>query len=457
MTVASLIMALIGLTATAARSLQSFAFESSRNSMDAEHFGIVGGRITVGIDHRDLCALRGLWAPPFVSSDLRLDCRLFGQSVRSSGFSWLPFEVRRRGSLGGVVLETATVALVGRRAIVLQIRLRNESSTSVDIPLELVVTGTLDRSPEWGFARPAGLIDYGPSNSHLELRRGYPYNHVMPDLNGRRYQNYLWAERLAQLAGAPAPWLGDRARQLQAVLKRELWDPEARWFRFIRGDGVRDIRWTIQMFKLFGSGVLDPEQEQGLLSHLNEEEFLSAYGIHSMSKKDPAYDQVDIDNGGGGACTSFPPQIIEKLYRTGHAAQAADILERILWWGDRMPYWGDSIVANEMDYRRDTPLQCALDGAAGAQAILFGMFGLRVEPDGTVVFRPQPPAFSPRIALRGLILRGRTFDAVVANERCTVTSGSRRWRAGVGEEIRIPPPTPGSACRPDTTVNGFSR
>jgi len=25
---------------------------------------------------------------------------------------------------------------------------------------------------------------------------------------------------------------------------------------------------------------------------------------------------------------------------------ADNILKRVLWWGDRLPYWGDSIVAD---------------------------------------------------------------------------------------------------------------
>ena len=64
-------------------------------------------------------------------------------------------------------------------------------------------------------AKPVALIDYGPSNSHLEFRRGYPYNHVMPDLNGRRYANYLMASRLAELAGKPAPQLRAAGRSPQ--------------------------------------------------------------------------------------------------------------------------------------------------------------------------------------------------------------------------------------------------
>ena len=58
-------------------------------------------------------------------------------------------------------------------------------------------------------AMPVALIDYGPSNSHLELRRGYPYNHVMPDLNGRRYLNYCMADALCTLM---KPFLTERTR-----------------------------------------------------------------------------------------------------------------------------------------------------------------------------------------------------------------------------------------------------
>jgi len=683
-------LALIGACACAwpgrvPRALRPFALDGSRCLLDPEHFGIVGGRITAGADHRDLAAINGLWAPPFVSSDFRLDVRLSGQPIPTESYMWLPFEVRRSGVAGSIALATSVVALDGRRALVLEVALRNRDRRPVEAPVELAVSGTLDRSPEWGFTRPASatpttcrldgsalameqgrpairvrpsgargrwtldgprwgatirlqpsrtarlyvtvtvgeaqaaarecaevanaparavsmtraawsrraeelfrrlprfeaddprlvafynrslvhlltnrwdvpefvlrpyystgsvkggcvcnylwnygevweilplfdaaaarahilqflkcdisrhfafdpvtgaafgpwypvnqekiigsiyhyvaetgdrgfldetvsgktvldwvlfhatvlddpgqpvrLVDYGPSNSHLELRRGYPYNHVMPDLNGRRYQSYLWAERLSEIAGKRAPWLGDRARQLRSVLRRELWDSEARWFSFIRGDGKRDLRYTIQVFKLLGSGVLDDGEERGLLSHLNEKEFLSEFGFHSMSKADPAYDQVDIDNGGGGACTCFPPQVIEKLYRAGHPDMAADILRRILWWGERLPYWGDSIVANEMNYRRDTPLQCTLDGATGAQAIIFGMFGVRVEADGSIVVNPHPPAFSPRIALKGLRIRGRRMDVEVSGTGYRVTCGNRTWRREAGSGV----------------------
>ncbi len=284
--------------------------------------------------------------------------------------------------------------------------------------------------------KPIGLIDYGPSNSHLELRRRYAYNHVMPDLNARRYASYLRAATLCDLAGQPAPYLRERAALLQSLLKTRLWDADARWFRFEDGQGKGDLRYTVQMFKPIGSGVLDQECEAGLLSHLNESEFLSNCGLHSLSKRDPAYDQLDIDNGGGGICTSFPPQIIERLCQAGRPDKAADILRRLLWWADVMPYWGDSIAANYKDYRRDTPLQCTFDGVAAAQCVIFGVFGVSIGADGNIMIRPAPLPFARHLRLRGLHLRGHTLDIEVNGDRFKVRSEGRTLRASMGQTLK---------------------
>jgi hypothetical protein len=284
-------------------------------------------------------------------------------------------------------------------------------------------------------AKPVALIDYGPSNSHLELRRQYAYNHVMPDLNGRRYANYVLASQLAEAAGKPAPYLCQRAEALRGVLKERLWDPRTRWFDFVNAQGRREARYTVQVFKLFSSPVLDAEEEAGLLGHLNEREFLSEFGLHSMAKTDPAYDQVDIDNGGGGACTCFPPQIAERLYKAGRHEVAADILRRTLWWGDCLPYWGDSLVANFKDYRKDTPLQCTLDGVTVAQCLIFGMLGVSAEFDGRIAIDPHPPAWASRIELVRLKIRGRSIDILVGDGQYEVRTAGRRIRAPVGQRV----------------------
>ena len=47
----------------------------------------------------------------------------------------------------------------------------------------------------------------------------------------------------------------------ETVLKRGLWDPKARWFAFQDEKGHKDLRYTVQIFKLFNSKVLDAEEE----------------------------------------------------------------------------------------------------------------------------------------------------------------------------------------------------
>jgi hypothetical protein len=288
-------------------------------------------------------------------------------------------------------------------------------------------------------AKPVRLIDYGPSNSHLELRRGIPYNHVMPDLNGRRYDSYERAAQLAELAGRPMPLLRERAGALKAVLKQQLWDDRAKWFTFQDDKGQKDMRYTVQIFKLFNSEVLDAGQEAGLLGHLQDErEFMSEFGLESMAKTDRAYDPVDYDNGGGGCFTAFPAQIAERLYKAGHPRGSEDILKRILWWGDRVPYWGDSFASNEIQYRRDTPLQCTIDAAAGAQCVIFGMFGVRAELNGDLRIDPTPPAFAPEMELNGLQLRGRVLDVRVDGRTYEIREGQRRIRQAVGQPTILP-------------------
>jgi hypothetical protein len=287
-------------------------------------------------------------------------------------------------------------------------------------------------------AKPIAMIDYGASNSHLELRRGIPYNHVMPDLNGRRYANYIRAAELAERMGKPSAQLRQRAKELKTALKKTLWNKKTRWFDFVDDRGKRDARYTVQMFKLFGTGVLDAEEETGLLSHFrNRKEFVSDFGLHSLAKIDAAYDPADIDNGGPGICTGFVGQIVEKLYKAGRPADAEALLKRILWWGDRMPYWGDSITADRIDYRRDTPLQCTLDSVAIAQGILFGMFGVRPDLNGDIVINPRPPAYASQIKVTGFRLRDHVIDISVDGERYDVRAGEQRLQSAIGQAVRL--------------------
>jgi hypothetical protein len=285
---------------------------------------------------------------------------------------------------------------------------------------------------------PVKLIDYGPAGDHLELGNSdppKPYNHVMPDMNGRRYFTYFKVSELCKVAGDPQPYLMERAEKLKILLKKELWDPEEKWFLFADDKGNKNARYTIQMYKMFESNIMDEEIKQGLLSHLNEGEFLSEFGLHSMSKKDLAYDQADIDNGGGGICTSFPPLISEFLYKDGKTEYADEIMRRILWWGRRMPYFCDSQVANTIDYRPHTPLQSNISTGCLAQCILFGMFGIEVDFDGTIQIDPVKTELADELVLKDLKLRGKNIDISVIGDQCTVVSGGKTYNEDLGNPI----------------------
>jgi len=103
-----------------------------------------------------------------------------------------------------------------------------------------------------------------------------------------------------------------------------------------------------------------------------------------------------------------------------------------------VPYWGDSFVANDINYRKDTPLQSTIGATAGAQCIIFGMFGIRDEIDGSLCIDPHPPGIAPNISLHGLTLRGHVLDIDVQGDKYQVRAGSNRLSASVGQPIVVP-------------------
>ncbi|MBQ7923311.1 MAG: hypothetical protein IJ325_12190 [Clostridia bacterium] len=281
---------------------------------------------------------------------------------------------------------------------------------------------------------PQKLTDYGePGKSHLELRRMYVYQGVMPDLNARRYHNYMRAYWLSCVAGKENVLLKERAGALKPLLT-ELWDEEAGWYDFI-WDGKRQKRYTVQMFKFLDSQVIDDDTRAKLIAHLNEREFLSKFGLHSMSKLDAAYDQLDIDNGGGGICTLFTMQICGQLYDMGYDELATDILKRVLWWGTRLPYWGDSCAANMLEDREDTPLQADISSASCAQMMIFNMCGIKADFDGTIHITPAKVQPTSHIIMENVKLLGKTFSLAIDDNAYTVTCGGETIRKVLGETV----------------------
>lgn len=283
------------------------------------------------------------------------------------------------------------------------------------------------------------LYDYGQDgDNHLELMfyGNGPYNGIMPDLNARRYRNYMLVYELTKVASEPDERLPQRAAMLKEKLK-ELWNEEAKWYDFIDADGNRDIRYTCQMFKFLNSDVIDEKEREGLISHLNEREFLSKFGLHSMSKLDPQYDQDDIDNGGGGICTHFVPQICFQLYETGHDEIATELLRRIYWWGERMPYLGDSMAANMILNRENTPLQGDISSVSIAQMIFLAVCGIKADFEGNITISPVKVRPAENMKLDAVRLCGKTFCVDIHGDEFSVVTEGRSYIAKIGEAIVI--------------------
>ena len=276
---------------------------------------------------------------------------------------------------------------------------------------------------------PVKLIDYCPGDKAGKSELGY--NHILPDLNGLRYKNYERVSKLCEIAGKPRPNLMARAKELKKILKQQLWDPGTKWFRYEDDKGNKDLRYTIRMFYLLNSDVVDREIKEGLLSHLNNEEFFSDYGLHSISKRDVAYDQVDIGHG-GETRTLIPPEISELLYKEGDSKVADDILHRILWWGRRLPYFGESQLANEINYGEDAPLQADLGSATAAQSILFGMMGISVDFNGNISINPVKTGLANKLEIKGLKIRDKALDVSVDRGIYEVNTGNKIFRNNIG-------------------------
>lgn len=294
-------------------------------------------------------------------------------------------------------------------------------------------------------AVPAVLVDYGNGNHHLELRRELRYDGIVPDLNLRRCVNYHLAAALCRLAGVTPPVdLEERAAALKTLIMRSLYDAQNGWFNAIDPQGRPYLRYTLQVFKALGWGdwAMTAEAEDALVCHLmNPAEFRGPYGLHSLSKSDPAYDEFDIDNGGPGACVSFTPAIIDRLYQSGRLEEAETLLKSLYWLAEDLPYWGDSQRADIRDYRRDTPLQNDIQGAAIAQTVIFGLFGVRIREDFSVEITPHLPADTEYVRLENLRLAGHVLTI-----ECSRTAGvtvlettGRSWHEPGGGTVVVPP------------------
>lgn len=274
--------------------------------------------------------------------------------------------------------------------------------------------------------RPPDLIDYGTNENMLELRRTKTYQHYTPSPNLERLLIYRMMDRIFHWAGRPSPVdFKDRGRHLRKVILSQLWDQDLQWFRCLDQESKPQVCWSIQIFDMLRADVLSTQQAAGLVSHLNEKEFLSQWGVHSISKLDPGYDPTDIDWGGPGVYAGDGPELVADLLGAGFAEQGIDLLGRILWWGD-LPYIPQAIRADSRDYRQDGRAN-VVAALAGAQAVVWGLFGIEVDGQNLTIDPVEHP-YIAGMGVENLRIRGRCI-------RITVDPDGRKYSVDVDGKV----------------------
>ena len=285
--------------------------------------------------------------------------------------------------------------------------------------------------------KPVQLIDYGTNRNLLELKLTKAYEGVVPSPNGERCWSYRAADELAKLAGKPSPGLSKRADALAELLVKELWSDSLGWFQTRDKEGKKHTCYSVQVFDLLRLDILDKEKQEAILKHLNDKEFLSKYGVHSLSKQDPGYDLKDVDWGGPGVYTGDAPELVCDLYHSGHPEQAGDLLRRILWWGQTMPYYPQAVHADQIEYRQNGRANLQ-NGASAVEGVLFGVVGLDVTPEGVVSVKPYLPPETKWLELKGIHVRGKEFDVKVTADEFTVTTKSGKTLTGkLGQKVVV--------------------
>jgi len=296
------------------------------------------------------------------------------------------------------------------------------------------------------YARGDGLLDFGGGLAVMLEIRTSGYEHVVAAGNGMAAAYFAqlaaWGRaRNDPCAGEFEEW----ERRIHEAMQQTLWDEDAGWFVNLYPDGSPHRVMSYHLFELLDTSALLPEQRRRLVAHLEGGDFTGPFGLHSIARCDLThYDREDCDWGGGGQFVGMPLRIAESLFRMGERRAAWNLIKRCTRWTERLPYWPQTIYADELalqPHQADWPLQLA--GGGGVQAVVRGVFGLRPRCDGTLEVQPACEADLGDAQLSGYRFGGHVYDVAMSARGFVVMEDGREVARGrPGDRRETPRGTP---------------
>jgi hypothetical protein len=279
------------------------------------------------------------------------------------------------------------------------------------------------RSLNKQYARPDGLLDFGEgTGKFLEIRTS-GYEHVIAALNGIAADYFRqvaqWCKDCQDPEYDEFKQLADR---LQEKVNTTLWNDEAGWHDNLYPGDRRQLVMSYHQFDLLDTTGIPLQHKQRMATHIKTGEFLAPYGIFSISPGDRAHwDREDCDWGGGGQYVGCPLRITESLYRLGESEKAWELLSRCTQWVQRFPYfpqttYGDDLILQP--HQRDWPLQ--ISGGGGAQAVIFGLFGIHPALDGSLEIAPNYNKTLGEAKLTGFRFKKHTYDIFMSEAKTEI-------------------------------------
>ena len=276
------------------------------------------------------------------------------------------------------------------------------------------------------YTNDLGLIDVGYNTEKIIEIRTDGYNHAVPITNALTidllYQMAEWATKKGYRK-LSEKYTSD-ADQLKELVNEHLWNEELGWFDNLYPDGTKGTIWTYHLFDLLDSDHLTDNQRIGLVSHLQEGEFLGKYGLYSIARRDTVHwDLIDSDWGGGGQYAGMPGRISRYLYQQGFAGKGWDILKRHIRYMDYFPYlpqnpWTDKA---EQDL---SSMSIQIAAGAGMEAIIFGTFGVKMEEDKLTI-KPYNHEDIGEATLKDIKFKGRVFGIQLNRKTYSVYEGEK--------------------------------